>query len=87
MILTTIDNIPLYSTLQEALSWASANGLTGYHTPMYQGTLGYMGGATHSTAVVAGSTSTTINTQQTFSNTTTSSTSSSSTSSSGGGGY
>ena len=46
MILTTIDNIPLYSTLQEALSWASANGLTGYHTHMYQGTLGYMGGAT-----------------------------------------
>ena len=49
-ILTTIAGIPLFSTLQEALSWAADNGLTGYHTHTYQGTQGYMGGENHSQA-------------------------------------
>tara|TARA_R100001015_G_C4530549_1_gene97088 strand:- start:33 stop:248 length:216 start_codon:yes stop_codon:yes gene_type:complete len=47
MILTTIDGIPLYSTIQEALTYAATRGLTGYHTHTYQGTIGYMGGASH----------------------------------------
>ena len=50
MTLTTIDGIPLYSTLQEALQWASNNGLTGYHNHTYQGQTGFMGGSDHSNA-------------------------------------
>ena len=50
-VLTTIDGVPLYSTIQEALDYAQANGLTGYHTHTYQGQIGYMGGATHDQAV------------------------------------
>ena len=46
-VLTSIDGVPLYSTIQEALDYAQANGLTGYHTHTYQGQIGYMGGATH----------------------------------------
>ena len=49
-LLTTIGNIPLYSTVQEALAWAKANGLTGYHTHNFQGKVGYMGGTTHQRA-------------------------------------
>ena len=47
MILTTVDGIPLYSTIQEAVQWASSRGLTGYHTHIYQGQTGYMGGSSH----------------------------------------
>ena len=50
MILTTIDGVPLYSTVEEALQWASNRGLTGYHTHDYQGQTGYMGGVDHSNA-------------------------------------
>jgi len=50
MILTTIDGIPLYSTVEEALQWGGNRGLTGYHTHDYQGQIGYMGGVSHSTA-------------------------------------
>jgi len=46
-ILTTIGGVPLFTTLQEALAWAAANGLNGYHTHNWQGQLGYMGGANH----------------------------------------
>ena len=76
MILTTIDGIPLFSTVAEALAWASSNGVSGYHIHIYQGQTGYMGGYSHG-AVISPT------------NTTTSSpmTSSSSSSSSGGGGY
>ena len=49
-ILTTISGIPLFSTPQEANQWALANGQQGFHTHMYQGVLGYMGGATHGAA-------------------------------------
>jgi len=52
-ILTTIDGIPLYST--EALAYAAANGLTGFHTHNYQGQIGYMGGATHGQAATPSS--------------------------------
>ena len=30
-LLTTIDEIPLYSTVQEAIEWADRNGLNGAH--------------------------------------------------------
>ena len=53
MILTNIDGIPLYSTPQEALDWASQNNNQGYHTHMYNGQPGYMGGATHAIAVAS----------------------------------
>ena len=49
-ILTRIGGIPLFSTIAEALAWASQRGLSGYHTHMYQGQTGYMGGATHNAA-------------------------------------
>ena len=54
-ILTTIDGIPLYSTVQEALAYAAANGLSGYHSHVYQGQVGYMGGATHGAAATPSS--------------------------------
>ena len=49
-LITTISGIPLFSTRREALAWAAANNLTGYHTHTYQGVTGFMGGATHSQA-------------------------------------
>tara|TARA_R100001510_G_C7518486_1_gene114997 strand:+ start:306 stop:575 length:270 start_codon:yes stop_codon:yes gene_type:complete len=89
MRLTTIDGVPLYSTLQEALQWAALNNLKGYHTHIHQGSLGYMGGATHARAIVSGSTTTTTSVQSTSSGSTNMNTPSSSPSSgsSGGGGY
>ena len=45
--MTTIAGVPLFSTVQEALLWADANGLTGYHTHSHQSQVGYMGGANH----------------------------------------
>tara|TARA_R100000654_G_scaffold16524_3_gene34627 strand:- start:2454 stop:2723 length:270 start_codon:yes stop_codon:yes gene_type:complete len=54
-VLTTINGIPLYTTVAEALSYAAANGLSGFHTHNYQGQLGYMGGATHSQAATPSS--------------------------------
>ena len=89
-LLTTINNIPLYSTIQEAVAWASSNGLTGYHTHEYQGQIGYMGGATHGSATIASASPTSSSTQPTSSGSTTMNTPSSSPSSSGssgGGGY
>jgi hypothetical protein len=73
MTLTTIDGIPLFSTLAEALQWAASNGLTGYHIHIYQGQTGYMGGYSHGSVISP-------------TNTTTSSSATSS-SSGGGGGY
>jgi hypothetical protein len=49
-ILTTIAGIPLFSTIEEALAWARANGLSGYHVHNWQGQQGYMGGANHQQA-------------------------------------
>tara|TARA_R110001583_G_scaffold152232_2_gene304034 strand:- start:823 stop:1074 length:252 start_codon:yes stop_codon:yes gene_type:complete len=46
-ILTIIAGVPLFSTVQEALSWAGSRGLSGYHTHNHQGQVGYMGGANH----------------------------------------
>ena len=49
-IIATIGRVPLFTTVQEALAWARANGLSGYHTHNWQGQLGYMGGTTHTAA-------------------------------------
>ena len=49
-VLTTINGIPLFSTLQEAMAWAVGNNVSGYHTHTYEGQTGYMGGATHGAA-------------------------------------
>tara|TARA_R100000329_G_scaffold79285_1_gene67906 strand:- start:6 stop:410 length:405 start_codon:yes stop_codon:yes gene_type:complete len=46
-LLTLIDNIPLYSTLEEALAWGSAIGITGFHNHVFQGQIGYMPGESH----------------------------------------
>ncbi len=47
-VIGAIDGIPLFTTPQEALSWAAQNGLSGYHTHNYNGELRYMGGTSHS---------------------------------------
>ena len=70
-VLTTIDGIPLFTTSQEASSWASARGLSGTHTHDYLGTIGYMGGTDHSDAV-AGNSSTSTGTTSTSSSSTSS---------------
>ena len=53
-VLTTIDGIPLYTTLEEAIYWASLNGLEGYHTHQYQGQTGYMGGVNQGNVIGEG---------------------------------
>tara|TARA_R100000458_G_C8084754_1_gene117973 strand:- start:249 stop:500 length:252 start_codon:yes stop_codon:yes gene_type:complete len=53
-VLTTIDGVPLFSSISEAVNWASQRGLSGYHTHMYQGQTGYMGGSTHNTVTNTG---------------------------------
>ena len=49
-VLTTIGGIPLFSTIEEALEWGSSIGLQNFHTHIYAGQTGYMGGASHSQA-------------------------------------
>ncbi len=73
-LLTYISGVPLFSTISEALDWGANRNLTGYHTHIYNGETGYMGGSTHPNA-----------TNQT--NTPTTNSSSGGSSSSGGGGY
>ena len=46
-LLTRINGIPLYSTVNEALAYADAEGIQGYHTHRYKNIVGYMGGVTH----------------------------------------
>jgi hypothetical protein len=50
-ILTKIGGIPLFTSVGEALAWAKANFMQGYHTHTYRGKVGYMGGKTHSRAI------------------------------------
>ena len=49
-ILTYINKIPLYSTVNEALTWAQTNSLEGYHVHKYKDVAGYMGGYHHKNA-------------------------------------
>ena len=72
-ILTTINNVPLFSTPTEAINYGNNSGLVGYHTHVYNGVTGYMAGATHGQAAGSGQGSSTSN--------------STNTPSSGGGGY
>ena len=46
-ILTILVDIPLYSTIEEALAWGSNFGIQGYHTHIHEGQTGYMSGYTH----------------------------------------
>tara|TARA_R110000823_G_scaffold298227_1_gene418517 strand:- start:129 stop:350 length:222 start_codon:yes stop_codon:yes gene_type:complete len=49
-LIGNIAGVPLFTTIQEALNWAAANGLSGYHQHTLQGQQGYMGGANHQQA-------------------------------------
>ena len=49
-VIGNIAGIPLFTTIQEALAWASANGLSGYHMHNLNGQQGYMGGTNHQQA-------------------------------------
>ena len=53
-VITVISGIPLFTTIQEALDWAAANGLSGYHTHFVGGQQGYMGGSNHASATRSG---------------------------------
>ena len=50
-LLTTINDIPLWSTLSEALAWGASRGLSGSHTHNYNGQAGYMAGENHIQAI------------------------------------
>ena len=45
-----IGGVPLFTTVQEALAWGAANGMSGYHPHNLNGQQGFMGGANHQTA-------------------------------------
>tara|TARA_R110000744_G_scaffold162842_1_gene279443 strand:+ start:247 stop:513 length:267 start_codon:yes stop_codon:yes gene_type:complete len=49
-IITFISGVPLFDNVNEALSWAASNGMTGYHTHNVQNQTGYMGGSNHQQA-------------------------------------
>jgi hypothetical protein len=55
-LLTLIDQVPLYSTIEEALIWGTQYNITGYHTHVYNGVTGYMPGENHEeiTSALAG---------------------------------
>ena len=57
-LIGNIAGVPLFSTIREALAWATANRLSGYHMHTLDGQMGYMGGANHQQAT---GTSTTTN--------------------------
>mgnify|MGYP003138712497 CR=1 FL=1 len=46
-LLTTIDKVPLYDTMREALLWGKQYGITGYHIHYYNRIRGYMSGVSH----------------------------------------
>ena len=48
-----IDDVPLYSTIAEAVAFGSQFGLTGYHEHTLKGVRGYMGGVDHNTILNA----------------------------------
>ena len=49
--LTKIDDIPLFSTTEEAIAWGVQYGLSGYHTHVYENQTGYMAGRSHTEAL------------------------------------
>tara|TARA_R100000278_G_scaffold118129_1_gene98527 strand:- start:89 stop:337 length:249 start_codon:yes stop_codon:yes gene_type:complete len=52
-LIAHIDNVPLFSTIEEAEAWASQYDLTGYHEHEVLGQVGYMGGEKHIDIVTA----------------------------------
>ena len=42
-----IDNIPVFTTIQDALDWGSRYNIRGYHTHVISGQIGYMAGNSH----------------------------------------
>ena len=52
-LLTIIDQVPLYTTIEEALVWGTQYNITGYHTHVYNGVTGYMPGQTHEQIISA----------------------------------
>ena len=46
-VLTVIDGIPLFTTIDQALAWGQNYNIVGYHTHSYQGQIGYMSGTNH----------------------------------------
>jgi hypothetical protein len=55
-LLTIIDQVPLYTTIEEALIWGTQYNITGYHTHVHNGVTGYMPGENHEqiTSALAG---------------------------------
>tara|TARA_R110001632_G_scaffold144450_1_gene260978 strand:+ start:345 stop:563 length:219 start_codon:yes stop_codon:yes gene_type:complete len=49
-LIGNIASVPLFTTIQEALDWALANNLSGYHVHNLNGQQGYMGGTNHQQA-------------------------------------
>tara|TARA_R110001592_G_scaffold106515_2_gene298976 strand:+ start:539 stop:808 length:270 start_codon:yes stop_codon:yes gene_type:complete len=89
MILTIIDNIPLYSTVREAVSWGRRNNIQNYHTHTHNGRVGYMAGSNHSVFVntLPVTTSSNIVTPPTPITTTNTSVNTNTNANTGGGGY
>ena len=52
-LLTVIDGVPLYTTIEEADIYGSQYNLTGYHTHIHNGVTGYMSGVDHVTITAA----------------------------------
>lgn len=46
-LLTLIDQVPLYTTTEEALIWGTQYNIAGYHTHVHNGVTGYMSGENH----------------------------------------
>ena len=46
-LLTTIDNIPLFSTVEEAVAWGSTLNIVGFHSHVFGLQTGYMAGYNH----------------------------------------
>ena len=60
-VITLIDGVPLFTTIQEALDWADSRGLNNYHTHTHQGVVGYMGGIDHGQAFLSSTSINTVN--------------------------
>ena len=50
-LLTYIKDVPLFSTVNEAVEWAESKTLLSYHTHKYKNIVGYMGGLTYAEAL------------------------------------
>ena len=86
-LIGNIAGVPLVSTIREALAWATANRLSGYHRHTLNGQMGYMGGVNHQQAAGMPATTSRSSAPLRSSRSSRSSGSSMSSGSSGGGGY